>query len=387
MLRCSARLLPARNNHLRLQFAFSSAPAPQPPTVVSSPAATSAASTETSIQPAIEVAQNVAVAPEFHWTADLLANVVQHDFHKLTLLMGDMYLAIHQYTGLPWWATICAVVATTRLAITPLQAATQVTSSKMARIQPQIKKLESLKESGNQLAYVAAVQAVYKSEGLTLLSSFKPLLSTIPFSVLLLYSFAGLRMLTQHEPELTGASFLWIPSLASADPTLGGLALPALVGAVSLASSEFVSLSSGMNKQQEKMFRMFFRAMMGIGMPVAAYSFPSAIPLMWMTSSLSSTFQSLYFRSKAFRDKHNLGTPQPLSIDFFTKAANYLSGWGWKLIDHSGNTIQFVQTPQSASKSADFKKVIDIEPTSNASEPSTAAEKVSGFKSSKSKRR
>lgn len=246
-------------------------------------------------------------------------------------------LNIHEYTGLPWWATIVVTTIALRSIITfPLAVYTNKINVRLEQINKEMPALVAeLKEETARAKYLYKLsdrdtERLFKHnvnlqwnklvvrENCHPFKMFVVLWTQIPLWIC--QSMAIRNMLNMlPDPKsfeaqitytlLTVGGFGWMPDLTAVDSTL---ILPIVFGMLNLANIELAMLTkSAKPGRVQKIVMTFFRLLVIALVPVAA-SVPSCLTLYWTVSSAFSLAQNLLLVSP--RAKRILRIP-PTSKD------------------------------------------------------------------------
>ncbi len=182
------------------------------------------------------------------------------DFFKLLLVEGLSYF--HIVFG-DWALAIIALAIGIRIALLPLQVFNHVQQKRLGKIQPEIDRLTS-ELKADPLRIYKEIQSLKNRNGvrtwMTLILSF----AQIPI-------FLGMYQAISGARNLAGASFAWLPSLATPDAFF---ILPALVAVTTYLQLKHNAVSTGRDHQSLHQSK----EMMGKALPVINFVFMAAMP-------------------------------------------------------------------------------------------------------------
>ncbi|KAK3860312.1 hypothetical protein Pcinc_033627 [Petrolisthes cinctipes] len=230
--------------------------------------------------------------------------------------MGGLQ-GFHNYTHLPWWASIILSTILMRGLLTfPLAVFQQYIMAKVENLKPEMEEL--VKELKKEMAvaikkynwdlkyarnvYSRSAQKIWR--GLILRENCHPFKATvllwvqIPLWVALSMSFRNMASMMPHQDALAQVVFMelstgglaWIPNLTDVDHSL---ILPIVMGVTNLIITEVNVLSrvdtgSKLQSFATNLFRFISVAIIPISATV-----PSCITLYWVTSSVCALVQNL----------------------------------------------------------------------------------------------
>ena len=199
-----------------------------------------------------------------------------------TIIAKPLYWALRWLSGLlgaglnSWGWAILAFTLLFTVALLPTRFMMMKSSLKMMRIQPKVdaikKRYSNLKMNDPKRQEMnAEMMALYKEEGVNMYGSCLPLLLQMPL-------FFAFYKVLENAVELRHAHWLWLPDLASPDPTH---ILPILI-ILTMFLTQYITPSPGMDPAQ--------RRMMAIAMPVVfgfmLWHYASGLALYWGSSNL-----------------------------------------------------------------------------------------------------
>lgn len=241
-------------------------------------------------------------------------------------VMQDGLLALHDLTGLSWWATIILSTALVRTLMTlPLTVYQNYILAKVENISMELKDMvnELKKETTiakkaynltDKQAVVLYKRSMKKQwQNLIVRDNCHPFKASlliwvqIPVWVCMSFAFRNLVYMNGGDPssiitfmELSVGGIGWIPNLTEPDHSW---ILPVAFGVTNLSIIEIQRMSK--LRQPSKVYNTFtnvFRVFSVIMIPVAA-SVPSCMCLYWMTSSVFGLTQNLLLLSPSLRRK------------------------------------------------------------------------------------
>ena len=214
------------------------------------------------------------------WLADMMAWAVQF-FYNLTASLGFPSYGI---------AIIILTIVITGLLL-PF-ALKQIKSMKgMQEIQPKVAALQK-KYKNDRAKLSIEMQKLYREHNISPLAGCLPLLIQMPFLISIFYALQGFQYDSAH------ASFLWLSSLASKDPTY---VLPILSAVSTWALSAQTAPKNAEGPQ--KMMTYFMPLFIGY----ISINFPSGLVIYWVVSNLFQLVQQtiVFHKDKGLRSVIN----------------------------------------------------------------------------------
>lgn len=198
------------------------------------------------------------------WLADMMAWAVQF-FYNLTASLGFPSYGI----------AIIILTIVIKVLLLPF-ALKQIKSMKgMQEIQPKVAALQK-KYKNDRAKLSIEMQKLYREHNISPLAGCLPLLIQMPFLVSIFYALQGFQYDSAH------ASFLWLSSLASKDPTY---VLPILSAVSTWALSAQTAPKNAEGPQ--KMMTYFMPLFIGY----ISINFPSGLVIYWVVSNLFQLVQ------------------------------------------------------------------------------------------------
>ena len=210
------------------------------------------------------------------WLADMMAWAVQF-FYNLTASLGFPSYGI----------AIIILTIVIKVLLLPF-ALKQIKSMKgMQEIQPKVAALQK-KYKNDRAKLSIEMQKLYREHNISPLAGCLPLLIQMPFLVSIFYALQGF----QYDPA--HASFLWLSSLASKDPTY---VLPILSAVSTWALSAQTAPKNAEGPQ--KMMTYFMPLFIGY----ISINFPSGLVIYWVVSKLFQLVQQtiVFHKDKGLR--------------------------------------------------------------------------------------
>ena len=210
------------------------------------------------------------------WLADMMAWAVQF-FYNLTASLGFPSYGI----------AIIILTIVIKVLLLPF-ALKQIKSMKgMQEIQPKVAALQK-KYKNDRAKLSIEMQKLYREHNISPLAGCLPLLIQMPFLVSIFYALQGF----QYDPA--HASFLWLSSLASKDPTY---VLPILSAVSTWALSAQTAPKNAEGPQ--KMMTYFMPLFIGY----ISINFPSGLVIYWVVSNLFQLVQQtiVFHKDKGLR--------------------------------------------------------------------------------------
>ena len=214
------------------------------------------------------------------WLADMMAWAVQF-FYNLTASLGFPSYGI----------AIIILTIVIKVLLLPF-ALKQIKSMKgMQEIQPKVAALQK-KYKNDRAKLSIEMQKLYREHNISPLAGCLPLLIQMPFLVSIFYALQGFQYDSAH------ASFLWLSSLASKDPTY---VLPILSAVSTWALSAQTAPKNAEGPQ--KMMTYFMPLFIGY----ISFNFPSGLVIYWVVSNLFQLVQQtiVFHKDKGLRSVIN----------------------------------------------------------------------------------
>lgn len=214
------------------------------------------------------------------WLADIMAWAVQF-FYNLTASLGFPSYGI----------AIIILTIVIKVLLLPF-ALKQIKSMKgMQEIQPKVAALQK-KYKNDRAKLSIEMQKLYREHNISPLAGCLPLLIQMPFLVSIFYALQGFQYDSAH------ASFLWLSSLASKDPTY---VLPILSAVSTWALSAQTAPKNAEGPQ--KMMTYFMPLFIGY----ISINFPSGLVIYWVVSNLFQLVQQtiVFHKDKGLRSVIN----------------------------------------------------------------------------------
>lgn len=214
------------------------------------------------------------------WLADMMAWAVQF-FYNLTASLGFPSYGI----------AIIILTIVIKVLLLPF-ALKQIKSMKgMQEIQPKVAALQK-KYKNDRAKLSIEMQKLYREHNISPLAGCLPLLIQMPFLVSIFYALQGFQYDSVH------ASFLWLSSLASKDPTY---VLPILSAVSTWALSAQTAPKNAEGPQ--KMMTYFMPLFIGY----ISINFPSGLVIYWVVSNLFQLVQQtiVFHKDKGLRSVIN----------------------------------------------------------------------------------
>ena len=214
------------------------------------------------------------------WLADMMAGAVQF-FYNLTASLGFPSYGI----------AIIILTIVIKVLLLPF-ALKQIKSMKgMQEIQPKVAALQK-KYKNDRAKLSIEMQKLYREHNISPLAGCLPLLIQMPFLISIFYALQGFQYDSAH------ASFLWLSSLASKDPTY---VLPILSAVSTWALSAQTAPKNAEGPQ--KMMTYFMPLFIGY----ISINFPSGLVIYWVVSNLFQLVQQtiVFHKDKGLRSVIN----------------------------------------------------------------------------------
>lgn len=263
--------------------------------------------------------------------------------------------AFHDLTGLEYGWSIFGVTVILRLALFPLMVQSQMTTSRMAHVQPELNMMKQRYEAigtpsrQDQLQFSKNIKALFAKYQVNPMRAFVAPLVQLP---LFMGMFFGLRKMPSIFPEefSTGGMF-WFVDLTVPDPLY---ILPVASAVTFLALIEMgKEQMMAQNAQQGKLFINVFRAMSLVMLPVCI-SFESAMLVYWTSNNLLSMGQTQILKTPAFRKYFGIWDPPKPVPGLETESLSEAAGKIIKTIQ--GEATSEKQQIQQHNKTVEVKK-------------------------------
>ena len=214
------------------------------------------------------------------WLADMMAWAVQFFYNLTASLVFPSYVI-----------AIIILTIVIKVLLLPF-ALKQIKSMKgMQEIQPKVAALQK-KYKNDRAKLSIEMQKLYREHNISPLAGCLPLLIQMPFLVSIFYALQGFQYDSAH------ASFLWLSSLASKDPTY---VLPILSAVSTWALSAQTAPKNAEGPQ--KMMTYFMPLFIGY----ISINFPSGLVIYWVVSNLFQLVQQtiVFHKDKGLRSVIN----------------------------------------------------------------------------------
>lgn len=223
-------------------------------------------------------------------------------------ILQNLLEFVHVSTGFAWIASIAVASIMIRVTLFPLMIKSIRNTSKLAVINPIIKRhmaeLTQANKEGDTAAASQAqmsIQKLFKDHNVQPLMSILPVFIQMPVFIFFYYALNGMVQLPVPGME-TGGLF-WFTDLTAGDPRH---ILPLATSIMTLINFEIgAEVGASQGSTMNPAVKMLFRGLMCV-VPYFTWNFPTAIFGFWFTSSLFSLIQGFVFRSPAMRMKLKL---------------------------------------------------------------------------------
>ncbi len=201
------------------------------------------------------------------------------------------FLFLHKYIP-NWGLDIIIFTIIIRILLTPLVYKSYVGMKNMQKLAPKIQEIQK-KYASDPMKMQQEMMKVYKEIGANPFSGCLPILLQIPI-------FFALYELFYNAVELKGASFLWIPDLASPDPYF---ILPILFGISMLFSSKLMPGVSQSQAQQDQMAKNM-NYIMAIIFTIMFATFPAGLVLYWVVNNYVNILQNILIEKFLIKEEN-----------------------------------------------------------------------------------
>lgn len=216
-------------------------------------------------------------------------------------IMCNTLEAVHTTTGLPWWATVAACTLTARACLLPVIVYTMKNGAKMALMKPEMDAVQARFKAEQRTDPTA--QARFQRDAQALMTKYdvhpaRMLIGPLSQAPIFISFFMATRRLAEYNPEVAEEAFLWVPSIAEADPLF---VLPVCASITMLTIAQLGG-DTGNDAQKEQMEK--FRKVMSIaaiGVFPLTYWMPSLTFCYWISSNSFSCFQVPLMRQPAVK--------------------------------------------------------------------------------------
>ena len=212
---------------------------------------------------------------------DILSSFVQQ-------AIGHLY-SLTQTMGVPSYGlAIIFLTIIIKLVLYPLTAKQIASTKAMSAMQPKIKALQE-KYKNDKATLNQKLAELYKEEGINPLAGCLPLLVQMPILIGIFY---GIRDYQYVGPS----SFLWMKSIADADPYYILPVLSALTTFIQSKQTMPATSDGGAGAAQGKIMLYFMPIFIGY----SSISFPAGLVLYWVVMNIMQILQQLLMdRNKA----------------------------------------------------------------------------------------
>eukprot|EP00970_Alexandrium_tamarense_P018934 scaffold13565_cov191-Alexandrium_tamarense.AAC.5 len=229
------------------------------------------------------------------WPSDQLLLLLNH--------VHDVYLPAYPYA-----VTIGVTTLAARLLLFPIYAAGQRNSSRMAHMQPEMKKIMDATpkqpDQATQQKVMAQTRALWRKYDCNPMKGLVVPLASFPF---FMGMFFGLKKAPDYFPDLLSSGGLfWFTDLTQADPLM---ILPVLSAGTFLVMTELTKdqmMSSDPVRGRNMVNAM--RALAIVMVPLTAY-FNSAVLCYWVTNNSFTMGQSLFFKLEPVKKMFGIWDP------------------------------------------------------------------------------
>jgi YidC/Oxa1 family membrane protein insertase len=222
----------------------------------------------------------------------------------------------HDFSGLPWWATIVAATIGARALLLPVSLYTMRNAARMAAIQDDLKVMRedvmASMRAGNRQAAGQQQQDQRDFLRAAGVSPGKLLLGPLVQFPVFISFFVAIRRLSQSDPAFATGGAAWFLDLAASDPIF---VLPVMAG---LTLGLMTELGGDTGTKMTGQMKNVIRGMAVLSVPMTAW-FPSAIFCYWIPNNLFSVCLSSASRVPAMRQV--MGLNPDLSAIPGTRAA------------------------------------------------------------------
>lgn len=193
--------------------------------------------------------------------------------------------ALYSVTG-NYGIAIILLTVIVKFALFPLTWQSTRQMAAMQKIQPKIDALRT-KHKDNPQAMQQEMMQLYKEAGVNPFGGCLPMLLQIPFFLALFFALSNQEFIAILSDSSINARFLWLPSMATYDPTY------ILVVLIALSTYLSQKTMGSSNPQQQQM--MFF---MPVFIALISARFPAGVQLYWVVSNMLTVGQQLYILRK-----------------------------------------------------------------------------------------
>ncbi|GAQ87219.1 cytochrome oxidase biogenesis protein [Klebsormidium nitens] len=216
-----------------------------------------------------------------------------------------MLEAMHQYTGLPWWATIAATTLTARACLFPITLFQMRSTARMSAARPELEVLS--KKMRENVTDHQATQEIQRQMSEVMkkynVNPLKTMAGAFAQAPLFIGFFLAIRRMSENLPSFKEGGLFWFTDLSGADPTY---LLPTICAATFLITVEVGAMEGMQGQPMAKTMKMAMRVL-GVAMVPLTMSFEKALFCYWIPSNLFSLLQSSLL--KVPKVKEALGIP------------------------------------------------------------------------------
>ncbi|KAJ1959689.1 hypothetical protein GGI12_004205 [Dipsacomyces acuminosporus] len=278
------------------------------PAVSTAAAATTAATATTSegiantVAGAVQASIDPSVAAQ---AAMQIGDLAKHglDTYWPTRMVEYTLEFVHVTTGLPWWATIAAVVVAIRAALFPLAVYGQKNIAKLNNYKPELnilmEKQQRAAAQGDVINSSRAMQEIrtfYKKRGISPVKGGLAGAAAAPFMMALFFALKDLATIPAAQMHTGG--LWWFKDLTMPDPyyILPILSCMGMMSVIELQSK----LNSATSQSQQAKIIM---RVVGVAMAYFTAGLPADVFMFWVVNNVISFGQVGLFHSAAFRRK------------------------------------------------------------------------------------
>lgn len=214
---------------------------------------------------------------------------------------------VHSSTGMPWWATVFVSVMTVRLALLPVAVKAQARGIRSFnhrhKVQEFTATIKAARSSGDQMRAQKAMHEMQQYWEKHDISPARTMIAPLAQGAIFTSFFFALRRLAENGLEGLQQPFLWIPSLAEADPYYVTPVLAAGLTLLSVETGAELGAQSG-NKMDPKM-KTIFRFLAPLAL-LFTFKLPAIVFVSWVTNNIYTLTQMLAFHNPRVQKALNL---------------------------------------------------------------------------------
>jgi YidC/Oxa1 family membrane protein insertase len=219
---------------------------------------------------------------------------------------------LHNFTGLPWWATLSLFCICARVALLPIAVINSRHGSRSAHMKLELEPL--MKEHREKQSRAIESGTIYDNVAFQVsMSNLTKKYKTNPAYLFIqpvvaitffVSNFAAMRALGEINPTFLTEPCFWVISNAAVDSTF---LFPFISAGTMLATTWLSPPIETMNPQTQIIMTRVMSVMAILSIPFSGYLMPSVMFVYWSTNNLFTLFQHHLFSFAWFRKLFNIG--------------------------------------------------------------------------------